>query len=182
MNLLKGNVIRINKLDWSHCPQEEGFGGQLKTDLPHLWKGQLIPVLSRWDLSHAAKKTISLWHMSEAAGKINAASLLWPHCSFTHRDLLAGFSVCQHLLTTPEQGHRMADAPQRRRHLVMQQQICSSSWAAQGCSIPLLRDITWCIAWFPVSVENLKPLETSCTPYLSCTPQTAPLVQDTKME
>jgi len=46
---------------------------------------------------------------------------------FTHRDLLASFSVCQHLLTTPEQGHRVADAPWRRRHLLTQQRLCSSS-------------------------------------------------------
>lgn len=101
--------------------------GHLKTGLPCLWKGQQIPALSRWDLSHTVKKTVALWHMSEAAGKINVASLLWPHCLFTHRDLLASFSICQHLLTTPEQGHHMADAPRRRRHLVTQQQLCSSS-------------------------------------------------------
>lgn len=101
--------------------------GAVKTGLPHLWEGQRIPALSRWDLSHTVKKTIFPWHMSEAAGKINVASLLWPHCSFTHRDLLASFSLCQHLLTTPEQGHRVADAPRRRRHPVTQQQLCSSS-------------------------------------------------------
>lgn len=113
--------------------------GQLKTGLCHLWEGQLIPALSRWDLSHTVKQTVSPWHMSEAAGKINVASLLWSHCSFTYRDLLASFSVCQHLLTTPEQGHRMADAPRRRRHLVTQQQLCSSSWGGSRLLHPFAR-------------------------------------------
>lgn len=107
-----------------------------------------------------SEETISLWHMSEASGQRNAASLLWPHCWFTHRDLLASFSICQHLLTTPEQGHCVADAPRRRRHLAIQR---SAPAVARGCSIPLLRDVTQRIAQLPAS----QPMETSCAPNLS---------------
>lgn len=85
------------------------------------------------------KKTISPCPSSEAAEKVNIASSLWPRCWFTPRDLLASFSVCQHLLVTPEQGHRVADAPRRRRLLVTQQQLCSGSWGGSR----LLHPFAW---------------------------------------
>lgn len=169
----------MNKLEQSCCPQEGGVGGSYKTGLPCLWKGQQIPALSRWDLSHIVKKTVSPWHMSEAAGKINVASLLWPHCLFTHRDFLASFSICQHLLTTPEQGHRVADAPRRRRHLVTQQQLCSSFWGGSRLLHPFARGCN--PAHCSASSIHRQAATFGNLP-CPCTPQTAPLVQDTKME
>lgn len=67
----------------------------------------------------------------------NVASLLWPHCLFTHRDLLASFSMCQHLLSTPEQGHHVADAPRRDRHLVTEQQLLGRLGAAPSLHLGL---------------------------------------------
>lgn len=121
VDISKRNATRMDKSNQFHCPWEGGGGGS-----SYLREGQLIPALSRWDLNHTAKQTVSQWHTLEAAGKISVASLLWSHCSLTHRDLLTSVSMSQHPPTTPQQGHCTADA-RRRRRLCTQQQLCCRS-------------------------------------------------------